>query len=140
MEAPTIIADNKILTLDTSTKAAMEILQFAEDRRKIDIGEFLPRHIKTLAKLFGTDEDTISRNLTPAEVIKTFLEVLTFTAHAFTRIAKEYSSKPNDRPSKQKKAGGRKIPAFEERRASAEVYTQKNGISKRKLPQFNSGN
>ena len=139
MEIPTIIADNKILKLDTSTKAAMEILQFAEDRRKIDIGEFLPRHIKTLAKLFGTDEDTISRNLTPAEVIKTFLEILTFTAHALTKIAKE-ASKPNGRPPKQKKAGGRKIPAFEERRASAEVYTQKNGISKRKLPQFNSGN
>ena len=104
MIVPTILADNKILTLDTSTKSTITILQFAEDRRKIDIGEFLPRHVETLAQVFNTDKDTISRNLTPAEVIKTFLECLTYVAKVFSRVAKEYASTTdNPRPRYKKR-------------------------------------
>ena len=101
---PTIIADNKILELDTSTRATIAILQFAEDRRKIDIGEFLPRHVETLAQVFNTDKDTISRNLTPAEVIKTFLQCLTYVANVFSRVAREYASTTdNPRPRYKKR-------------------------------------
>ena len=102
---PTILlSDGTLLTLDTTTKAAIAILQFAEDRRKIDIGEFLPKHIETLAQVFNTDKDTISRNLTPAEVIKTFLECLTYIAKVFSRVAKEYASTTdNPRPRYKKR-------------------------------------
>ena len=104
MTVPTILADNKILTLDTSTKSTITILQFAEDRRKIDIGEFLPRHVETLAQVFNTDKDTISRNLTPAEVIKTFLDCLTYVAKVFSRVAREYASTTdNPRPRYKKR-------------------------------------
>ena len=103
MTVPTILADNKIFTLDTSTKSTITILQFAEDRRKIDIGEFLPRHVETLAQVFNTSTDTISRNLTPAEVIKTFLECLTYVAKVFSRVAREYASTTDNPRPKYKK-------------------------------------
>ena len=97
---PTILADNKILTLDTSTRATITILQFAEDRRQIDIGEFLPRHVETLAQVFNTDKDTIARSLTPAEVIKKFLECLTYFANVFARVAKKYASTTESKPAR----------------------------------------
>ena len=104
MEVPTIITETvttmQILEMDTSTKSAIAILQFADDRRKIDIGEFLPRHIETLAQVFNTDKDTIARSLTPAEVIKKFLECLTYFANVFARVAKKYASTTESKPAR----------------------------------------
>ena len=101
---PTILlSDGTLLTLDTSTRATIAILQFAEDRRKIDIGDFLPRHIEILAQVFNTDKDTIARNLTPAEVIKTFLSCLTYVANVLSRTAREYASTTDNPRPKYKK-------------------------------------
>lgn len=93
-QKPTLEIDGDKLELDTTTRTAIAILDFAEKRRGISVSEYLPAHVDILATAFNTTPEKISNSLDFAQTVLKFLEVLTYVANVFNESVKDWTSQP----------------------------------------------
>lgn len=94
-QKPTLEIDGDKLELDTTTRTAIAILDFAEKRRGISVSEYLPAHVDILATAFNTTPEKISNNLDFAQTILKFLDVLTYVANTFNQSVIDWTSREN---------------------------------------------
>lgn len=82
LKPPTLLLGEKTLKMKTSAGVANEILKFSDERRKLEVDNFLQRHIEIIALAFGTTADEVKEKVSLGVVVSKFLDCLEYVARA----------------------------------------------------------
>lgn len=92
-EVPTLLIGDKVLVMKTNAGIADRILKFSNDRRNLEVSQFLQSHIEILAEIFGATAQEISEKVDLGVVVSKFLDCLEYTArHLFQSSIEETSA------------------------------------------------
>lgn len=82
---PTLLIGDRQLEMNTSVGVTSEILKFGDERRNLEVDNFLQRHIEIIALAFDATPQEVKDNVPFALLITKFLDCLEYVA----RIIKE---------------------------------------------------